>query len=46
MTLLREKSTDEMWNEIKSADDYESFAANNTETFTSADISECLIALL
>ena len=46
MTLLKEKSTDEMWNEIKSADDYESFAANNTEMFTSADISECLNALL
>lgn len=46
MTLLKEKSTNEMWNEIKSADDYESFAANNTETFTSADISECLNNLL
>lgn len=46
MTLLKEKSTDEMWNEIKSADDYESFAANNTETFTSVDISEYLNDLL
>lgn len=46
MTLLKEKSTDEMWNEIKSADDYESFAANNSESFTAADISECLNGLL
>lgn len=46
MTFLKEKSTDEMWNEIKSADDYESFAANNSGTFTSADISACLNNLL
>lgn len=46
MNLIKEKSTDEMWNEIKSADDYESFAANNSETFTSADISDCLNNLL
>lgn len=46
MNLIKEKSTDEMWNEIKSADDYESFAANNSETFTSADISACLNNLL
>lgn len=42
MALIKEKSTDEMWNEIKSADNYESFAAGNADTFTSADISECL----
>lgn len=46
MTFLKEKSTDEMWNEIKSADDYESFVANNSGTFTSADISACLNNLL
>lgn len=46
MNLIKEKSTDEMWNEIKSADDYESFAANNSEAFTSADISACLNNLL
>ena len=38
MTLLKEKSTEEMWNEIKSADDYESFSVNNSEAFTYADI--------
>ncbi len=46
MTLLKEKSTEEMWNEIKSADDYESFSVNNSEAFTSADISACLNNLL
>lgn len=42
MALIKEKSTDELWNEIKSSDNYESFAAGNADTFTSADISECL----
>ncbi|MCM1327994.1 MAG: helix-turn-helix transcriptional regulator [Ruminococcus sp.] len=46
MTVLKEKSTDEMWNEIKSADDYESFAADNAEEFTAKDISDCLNELL
>lgn len=46
MALLKEKSTEEMWNEIKSADDYESFSVNNSEVFTSADISACLNNLL
>ncbi|MCM1023610.1 MAG: helix-turn-helix transcriptional regulator [Prevotella sp.] len=46
MTAIKEKSTDEMWNEIKSADDYESFAADNAGEFTAKDISDCLNELL
>ncbi len=46
MLLHIEKSTEEMWNEIKTADNYESFAASNAEEFTAADITECLNTLL
>lgn len=46
MSVIKEKSTDEMWNEIRASDDYESFAKSNAGAFTSTDISKCLHDLL
>lgn len=44
--MLNEKNTDEMLNELKAAEDYESFAAKNNDVFVKGSISEYLNQLL
>lgn len=44
--ILKEKSTDEMFNELKAAEDFESFAAGNNEIFIKGSIGEYLHSLL
>lgn len=44
--LIKEKNTGEMLNELKSADEFESFAAVNTDIFLKGSVGEYLRGLL
>ena len=46
MNITKEKATDEMLNELETADDYESFAAKNNDIFVKGSIADYLNKLL
>lgn len=46
MNIPKEKATDEMLNELETAEDYESFAAKNKDIFVKGSIAEYLNRLL
>lgn len=46
MSILKEKATDDMLNELETAEDYESFAAKNRDIFVKGSIAEYLNRLL
>lgn len=46
MNILKEKATDDMLNELETAEDYESFAAKNKDIFVKGSIAEYLNRLL